>query len=187
MMSDLDILHQMIQDTAKVDIQESYGKYMLTLDEPSVHDCSVNIYGVPKDTLAIRVDAFKAPDSIFKGEKGECKRADYMIVSCKNNKNVVLFLEMKKNKGSNPEIVQQLSGALCFFRYCREIAKMFWTQKNFLKDISHRFISIGHISIAKKPTRITRQSDIHDQPNKMLKIAWPGRLEFNHLVGKIKS
>ena len=90
---------------------------------------------------------------------------------------------MKKTKDSFKEIVQQLYGAMCFVCYCREIGKCFWKEKRFMQEYQHRFISIGHISISKKCTRITRTSSKHDTPESAMKIDWPNKLQFNHLAG----
>ncbi len=67
------------------------------------------------------------------------------------------------------EIIQQLKGAQCFLAYCQEIGKTFWNESDFLKKYKQRFVSIGHTSIIKRKTRITRESGKHDQPEKMLK------------------
>jgi len=175
-MSDIDILHQMIKDSAKLSCDK---RVILTeFEEP---DSSVSISGLPKETIVIKADVFKSPDTMFNGSFGECRRADYVIVAEK--KKVILCIEMKAKKGSEKEIIQQLTGAQCFIAYCREIGKAFWNRKNFLDDYAYRFVSIGHTSIPKRPTRISRKTGVHDFPKRMLKIDWPHDLQFNHLAG----
>jgi hypothetical protein len=90
---------------------------------------------------------------------------------------------MKKTKDSLKEVIQQLAGARCFLRYCQEIGKFFWDDKNFLNDYQHRFVSIGHTSIPKRKTRVLRRLAKHDTPENVMKIDWPHRLQFNRLVG----
>jgi hypothetical protein len=68
--------------------------------------------------------------------------------------------------------------------YCQNIGKCFWNKPDFLDAYHYRFVSIGHISIAKQPTRSKRSTGIHDRPENMLKISSPNHLEFNHLAGK---
>ena len=52
-----------------------------------------------------------------------------------------------------------------------------------LRDYKSRFISIGHTSLAKKKTRITRNTVAHHTPETAMKIDWPNYLQFNQLAG----
>jgi len=183
-MTDIEILDQMIKDTAKVPL-ENYGKKnKVILTEPQHANSSATIFGVPDDAIVIKADAFISPDTVFGGSRGECKRADFVIVADTGNKRVILCIEMKATKAPKKEIIQQLKGSRCFIAYCKEIGRAFWDERNFLHGYAYRFISIGHTSIPKRKTRITRQSGTHDRPDKMMKIAWPNNLRFNHLAGK---
>jgi hypothetical protein len=139
---------------------------------------------MPHNSIVVKADAFKSPDSVFQGTKGECKRADFVIVADCGNKKVIVCIEMKAGKDSEKEIVRQLTGARCFMVYCQEIGKSFWREQDFLKGYAYRFVSINRISIAKSKTRIDRHPSLHDRPDRMLKISSPHRLEFNHLAGK---
>ncbi|NEP60630.1 MAG: hypothetical protein F6K31_27135, partial [Symploca sp. SIO2G7] len=120
------------------------------------------------------------------GKRGECKRADFVIIADTDNKKVrkvILCIEMKAGKGgTESEIIQQLKGAQCFVAYCREIGQLFWNQKNFLKGYEYRFVSLRDISIAKKTTRTSAKIGTHDCPERMLKITSPHHLQFNRLV-----
>ncbi|WP_052700489.1 hypothetical protein [Methylocucumis oryzae] len=90
---------------------------------------------------------------------------------------------MKESKDSRKEIAQQLAGAQCLVHYCQEIGKVFWQQPDFLEGYAYRFVSLGHIKLAKRKTRMSRVTDVHDHPDKMLKIDWPHYLQFNQLAG----
>ena len=182
-MPDMDILNQMIKNSAKVQLSEHYGRRRVTLSEPQQRRSSTEIYGLPENAIVIKVDTFKSPDTVFAGSNGECKRADFVILSNAGVKKVIVYIEMKATKGPAKEIIQQLKGAQCFISYCREIGTSFWNEPNFLKGYQNRFISIGHTSIPKRKTRIIRESGRHDQPEKMLKIDWPHHLQFNQLAG----
>lgn len=182
-MPDITTLHQMIKTTAKLPLVDNYNRKSVKLTEPQQPSSSVTINGIPENAIVIKADAFQSPDAVFNGSRGECKRADYVIIANAGSKKIILCIEMKTTKGSRLKIVQQLMGAKCFVTYCQEIGKTFWNQINFLNDYNYRFISIGHTSIAKRKTRIDRKSGVHDEPEKMLKIDWPHHLEFNRLAG----
>ncbi len=179
----MDILNQMIKDPAKVKLSEYYGRMQVALSEPQQSRSSTEIYGLPRDAIVIKVDAFTSPDSVFAGTNGECKRGDYAIIADIGGKQVIIFIEMKATKGSTQDVIKQLKGARCFIAYCREIGKAFWREQDFLGKYQERFVSIGHTSIPKRRTRITPTSGKHDQPEKMLKIDWPHHLQFNQLAG----
>lgn len=182
-MTDLELLGQMIKNNARVPLTFVDRKATVVLYEPQDPGVSVTISGIPDNAVVIKVDAFKSPDTIFSGTKGECKRADFVIIANTVNKKVIVYIEMKKNKSSRTEVTEQLTGALCFIRYCQEIGRCFWKEKEFLKNYKNRFISLGHISIAKRRTRIDRSYGKHDSPEKMMRIDWPRKLQFNHLAG----
>lgn len=180
-MTDMDILSQMIKNTAFVQPEKEYRKLFVRLSEPQAPDSSATIRNLPADAMVIKVDAFRSPDVIFNGKNDECKRADYVIIS--TEKKCIIYIEMKRTKGEWDQIVKQLLGSQCFVKYCQEIGKNFWNENGFLDGYKSRFISIGHTSIAKRKTRITRNAERHDTPEKAMKIDWPHHLQFNQLAG----
>ncbi len=182
-MPDIEILLEMIKDDARLGVVNCNGKNQVTLVEPQNDKGSVVVFGLPDDIVVIKADMFTSPDSVFCGSKGECKRADFVMVANSGKKRVIVCIEMKARRDSAKEIVQQLAGTRCFMAYCQEIGKTFWQKKDFLNDYVYRFVSIGQISIAKKQTRMTRHAGLHDRPERMLKIAWPHHLQFNQLAG----
>jgi len=74
-------------------------------------------------------------------------------------------------------------GARCFIEYCQKVGRVFWNENSYLACYEERFISIGHTSIAKRKTRITRIEKQHDTPGRAMKIDWPNYLQFNRLAG----
>lgn len=188
-MSDFKILREMIKENAMTPITEWNGRKSVTLAEPKQPDASVTISGLPEDAIVIKADAFAAPDSIFAGSKGECRRADYVIIAHVDqqpSRKVILYIEIKAGQEQENEIIQQLKGAHCFVAYCREVGKTFWNRKDFLNGYQNRFISIVHARGTKYKTRINKAHGIHDRPERLMKISYPGRLEFNHLAGASK-
>lgn len=182
-MSDLEILNQLIKHSARIPLQLKDEKYMVVLTEPDAPDSTVTICGIPQDSIIIKVDEFKSPDHVFHGTKGECKRADFVIISGSETKKRILFIEMKRTSALAHEIQKQLGGALCFIHYCREIGKHFWKDRDFLKDYQPRFAYFLHTSVLKMPTRIDRCAPKNDTPDKALRISSPYKQQFNQLVG----
>lgn len=184
-MSDIAILNEMIKNSARipVEVDAFTTKKFVKLTEPQEPSSIVTIYNLPDDAIIVKVDKFEV-DKIFQGAKDECKRADYVVISRSGGKKRIIYIEMKKTKDSEKQIIAQLKGATCFVSYCKEIAKVFWGERDFLTGFQPRFVSFGHTgSINKKKTRVERTAACHDTPERMLKIHWPNRTEFNQLAG----
>lgn len=180
-MSDTRILTEMINDSALVQLEYEYGKPFVRLIEPQLPDSKATIRNLPVDAVVIKVDAFRPPDDVFKGNNGECKRADYIIISAEMK--CIIYIELKRTTGSWNQIVKQLLGAQCFIGYCREVGKGFWYESTFLNSYRNRFICIGHTSIAKRKTRITRKHKLNDTPENAMRIDWPHKLQYRMLAG----
>ncbi|CAN2041057.1 hypothetical protein GMMP15_260015 [Candidatus Magnetomoraceae bacterium gMMP-15] len=128
MTNDLNILYELIRKDAMISIEDGdYGKKAVTLSEPKCEDhkgYSVVIRNMPENAVVIKADAFPSPSKIFSNSRGECKRADFVIITNieKRARNLIIFIEIKKGKGgSEKEIIQQLKGAQCVVAYCRSI------------------------------------------------------------------
>jgi hypothetical protein len=174
-MDDFEILNLMIQEKAKVKLDESNSS------KPKVILAEGNLY-----SATILGDAFVAPKQIFNGKNGECKRADFIIIArLDERRKYVVFIEMKACASTSKEweIIQQLQGIQCLFAYCREIGRVFWKEPNFLNTYQSRFVSIRNIGSSEQPTR-ARKIPIHDRPESMLKLNSTS-IYFNKLVGKL--
>src|SRR5690554_1043540 len=117
------ILNQMIKKEALLELTKNYEKFTAVLTEPKDKDSRVEIRGVPENTIVIKLDSFPDTRTLFNGSRGECKRADYIIISDYNGKKRILFIEMKKTKAQEKDLVKQLKGAACVISYCKEVAK----------------------------------------------------------------
>jgi len=179
-MSDIEILQQMISKKAKIQVSK---RKIVTLTEFQETDSRVEISGIPSSSIILKMDSFPPPEHFFACSKGECKRADYAIIAKSGNKKRILYIEMKKTQDPEKDIIRQFKGAECVMTYCKNIAETFYNAKNFLKDYKPRFVAFYHTSIRKRKTRVDRKASKHNRPEKMLKIQWPKRMQYNHLVG----
>lgn len=188
-MPDLAVLYELVKEEAQVPLTTtSYGKQTVVLQESTPRgdiQYSIEIRGVPNDAIVIKTDRFPAPDRIFTCQRGECKRADYVIVAYSDKGNFILHIEMKKGRGRFRDIVDQLKGSACFLSYCRDIGRRFWQQPDFLgSGYKHRFVTIREIGTDRRPTVEKPQSGLHDSPENPLKIGGKVHLHFRELVLK---
>lgn len=178
----IEVFRKMINSYAIVQLTAKHSKYSITLTEPALVDSSVEISGVPYNSIAIKIDKFPSPDKLFAGGNGECKRADFALIADNGSKKRIIIIELKRTKTSRNHIEEQLKGAACVIEYCKEIAKRFYNCDNVLSGFEIRYVSFCHTSIAKKKTRIDRSSRIPNEPNKMMKISSPNYINFNLLA-----
>lgn len=179
MMSDMKILSELILESALISHENEHGKPVIKLQEAGVKNSVSFIRNIPSDTIVIKADEFSAPKSFFKGNKGECKRADFIIIS--EEKKVILYVELKAGVKDAGHIVKQLKGASCVISYCKEIGTQFWSERRFLDGYAHRYVGMVNLSVSKKPSR-HKSSPLHDSPEKFLKISSPHNLQFNQLA-----
>ena len=189
MMPDLDILRELIRDdTLVIAANDLHGRDVLVLEETRAKPAyAVTIRGLPGAVLAIKADEFPVPR--FRGDRGERKRADFIIFAWTATRNWIIYVEMKGGKThSEKDIEHQLMGAQCLVAYCRAAGQVFWERaEDFLEEANYqqRFVSVKEIGVNKQPTRRRNRPGLHDTPRNMLKIVAPGNSEvrFRRLIG----
>jgi hypothetical protein len=193
-MFDIEILKKMLDPSMMVCLQEkqegTHIRYSVILEETQ-DNYSVSIGGMPNpnEVIIINADKFKVVPHVFNKNNGQRKRADFVIIANTKNEKIILCIELKKRKKSQEWIVKQLKGAKCFIIYCQALVKNFWEKHDFLDGYEYRFVTIGHINTNKTTTRTNNRkgdnsstSEIHDSPEKMLKIKYSNSLQFNRLI-----
>ena len=189
MISDLDVLQELIDERALVPLEEThYGKKTVVLGESGSQvgiQYSIKIKGIPDDAVVVKTDMFSSPEGIFSCQRGECKRADYVIVTNSETANFIVHVEMKRGEGNAGEIIDQLKGSECFIAYCRAIVCRFWQQSGFLDRYESRFVTFRKIRTRKSRTRESRSSVLHDVPERMFRISDVGNggeVHFGRLI-----
>lgn len=182
-MNDVDVLRDLLrEDTLAATEQSSSGKATVVLAESEGPPYELSVTGVPYDTIAFKTDRFPPPTCVFNNRKGECKRADFVIVSSDEKERWIIYVEMKRGAGERDDIERQLRGARCVVAYCRAIVEEFWQSSGFLQDYDERFVIVREIRIDKRPTREGKRP-VHDNPKHMLPLTAPnGILRFVNLL-----
>ena len=103
---------------------------------------SYKIRSVPNDSIAFKSDKFpNTKEVFFSGEKNECKRADYVLVS--DSKRTVMIFELMQSKiKTNEEVIAQLKGARCILDYCASISSAFLNEKDIFADYDYRYYKV---------------------------------------------
>ena len=180
-MSDLDVLKRLIQGKALITLEDHYnGKKKVTLREPQTENSYLELHNVPYDSLVIDLDSAFSNDNFFQGSQGECKRADFIIVSEDIKK--IVFIEMKRATAPLKNIIKQLKGSLCAFEYTQSIIKHFFGKNDYLRDYEHRYVSVTQTGLKKRKTEMTPTAGRHDAPEKPLKLSWANQIQFKMIA-----
>lgn len=182
-MSSSAILASMLHSCSLLDLEEDIsGKKKVRLVEKQCTDSVIEILHLPSDTFVLDLDKAFNTERLFHGKSGECKRADYLLIS--ESAERVLFIEMKRSGSQANEIALQLRGALCAFEYCQIIAREFFQEREFLNHYQKRFIAILHTTGRKSQTAVSRniESGSHCTPNNFLRISGRQTLQFRQLA-----
>ena len=173
-MNDIEILREMLvcNDEVQVPLQQGQGRSLSVALTDKQADTTVRITGLPDDSIVIGAETFKTPVYVFKGLKGERKRADFVIVSHdKKGRKWIICIEIQTQDSKTARhVTEQLKGAICVVRYCQSIGKEFWKENDFLNDYEFRFISMVYTSINKKGTQYKAPNSLWDSPEKFWKI-----------------
>ena len=189
LVNDIEILQELLVSGTQIPLQPGPGRPSVILTDIQAKS-SLEIKGVPHDSIAIRAEDFEDPLTVFNGSKGERKRADYLIVSNEGGRKWIICIETQAgNRKSRSHVESQLKGALCFVKYCRCIGRSFWDNPEFLDDYQFRFISVVDLN-PNRETKTTRpyspyiqsQRQLHNSPESYLKIFGSSNLYFNKLI-----
>jgi hypothetical protein len=185
-MTDCEIFKEMLREEVLKDICietiKKHQNWSAELDEKQSSDCryTVTIGRVPSDLIIIKADAFPACLDFFKGKNGECKRADYILIS--EARRIVIFIEMKAGGGRG--VLRQLKGASCLLKHCRDIGTQFWGEEKFLNGYEYSFVSIRRISISKTLTKQRQKSysKNHDTPETYKQLTGRNYFDFTEVI-----
>ena len=183
--NDIQRLREMLIDRLQVGLQRQEQDRSSVELTDLTSGTIVKIKGLPSDSIVIRADAFKDPLTIFNGTKGECARADFVIVSNDEHEGKwIICIETKGGNKTRPKITAQLKGAKCFISYCRCIGKSFWEPEEFLDGYEYRFVSIVRLNKIKKQQTQPFHSigRLHNRPDLFLKIFQTPILHFRKLI-----
>ena len=186
LVNDIQILREMLNPDSQVILQSGQGRSSVQLTD-SQSGMTVEVKGLPQNSIVIRAEDFENPLAIFNGAKGERKRADFVIVSNDESKRkwIICIETQARDSKLASHVVQQLKGAYCFVKYCKCIGKLFWESGEFLDNYQYRFVSIVDINFNRSKRRTQpRQSvgKLHDRPNAFLKISRSRTLHFSKLI-----
>ena len=164
------ILSELIADNVIIPIVSSSSSSNEVILTENIDNTpySIKIKGLPKEILILKADEFPALLKFFKGSQGESKRADYIILTNIKNKRIAIFLELKSGNPDNKDIINQLKGAFCLYKYLQKVGQVFWGCTDFLMDYEIKFVVIKETpqktKLNKKATKFIRENLVSTIP-----------------------
>ena len=188
-MNDIQILREMLTPDVQVTLQSGQGRSSVQLTDLQ-SGATVEIKGIPPDSIVIRAEDFENPLTIFNGTKGERKRADFVIVSNdeRGRKWLICIETQEMDAKLASHVIQQLKGAYCFISYCKCIGKSFWESEEFLDGYEYRFISIVDLNFNRSRRRTQpfhSIGELHERPDVFLKISQSPIIYFRKLIDPV--
>ena len=183
-MNDIEILKEMLVSDAQVPLQQRQGRPSVERTDTQA-STTVEIKGLPHDSIVIRAEDFKDPLTVFKGLKGERRRADFVIVSNKEGGKWIICIETQAGHSKTAAHVEaQLKGAQCFISYCKCIGRSFWEWEEFLDGYEYRFVSMAYTSMHKRSTHPNKPRPSGSCPEKVLKLLGKSH-HFRKLIQRV--
>ena len=192
-MNDIEILREMLVCDVQIPLQREEGRPSSVELTDRQANTTVEIKGLPHDSIVIRAEDFKGPLTVFQGSKSERKRADFVIISNEERGKWIICIETQAGNSKDPAHVEaQLKGAQCFISYCKCIGRSFWEWEEFLDGYEYRFISMVDINSNKETKRTRHYSPhiqptggLHDTPDAFLKVLRSPSLYFRKLLHEV--
>ena len=132
----IDIIRKLLDSSAVIVPTDDSGVLEIRLKEtdPKAKLRLVQIRGVPKNTLLIKVDGAAPLNALLSAEKGIRQRCDYVLLTEKKNAPVLIYCEMKSTSVSSSEVTRQFKGGVCIVQYFNSLMREFLGVSNFFDD-----------------------------------------------------
>ncbi len=182
-MESLDALRELLVDDIQGEFGDEHGVHYARLRErsPEAKMKKVNIHGVPEGSILIKLDRYEQPSTLFRNDKGQRQRCDYVLFTMVNGRGFALFIELKSGKVKKSEIIRQFKGAECIIDYCHAALKRFHNHDKLLNTFSKRFIVFYKPRVAKQRTRPKLSAD-NTSPQKAMKYPNPHNPSLKSLL-----
>jgi len=117
---------------------------------------------------------------LFSGINREARRCDYILITSRDNKKRVLFIELKSYNFSKREVDEKFMATEAILNYCSTILDKFYGEKNIMKSVEKRFVLFYKSRINKRNTRNGRRN--YETTDSIFKVSNPREVPFNSLI-----
>lgn len=163
------------------------GSFVARLREtdPSAGLKAVDIRGVSKDAVLLKMDVGAPPADMLRKELGQRCRCDYVLLTEFQGVRYLVYIDLKTSAGGRlPKggLEKQFRGARCMLVYLDAIIDVFHKRRGFFKSFDEqRYVAFYKPRLYKMPTRPVAVRN--DCPERFLKYPNPIRPTVGELVG----
>jgi hypothetical protein len=151
------------------DRRGAYAK--LSETDPGAALKKVVIRDLEPNSCLIKLDEISLPSRMFNSDRECAKLCDYLLLTEKDGRKLILFLEMKSGCPKIEDIRNQFKGAKCLINYWASIMQTFYPEMDNVSNYNPRFVYFckdGQPNFS----RVVR-AEIHSSPEKALKVTNP--------------
>lgn len=145
----------------------------------------VDICGVSKDSILLKMDIGAPPADLLKHELGQRCRCDYVLLTEYKGLRLIVYIDLKTAAGGHlhkGELVQQFKGACCMTKYLEAILELFHAKKDYFGAFpERRYVVFYKPRLQKNPTRPLPFKN--NKPESFLRYPNPIRPKIGELVG----
>ena len=184
------VLHNLLMPNmfGKIDRAENPWVAILEEHELGAKLPRVDICDVPNDSVLIKMDGSKEPDTLFHEHNGQRKRCDYLLITTVNGIKTLLFVEMKSDNISNTEVVQKFLASQCLWDYIASMLDRFHSYPgmssayvDIFSSYEKRFVRFQTKNMNKRGTRRVPFKDGRS-PERMKVFSNPKSKSLNELL-----
>lgn len=182
---DLNVVLDLLVENMLGEFGQENGRRFAQLKECGVDAKlkTVRIFDIPDNSILINLDRYRQPETLFKDNRGQRTRCDYVLLTTFNHLPCMLFIEMKSRSVSDKEILKQFKSSECLMDYCNAVLNRFHEQNDLLKSFHKRFVVFYKPrSTPKRPSRPPCPSSSNDKPDNALKYPSPRNPTLGCLV-----
>ncbi len=154
-MCDIEILAELLEESLFVEKSNKSGKQYYVLKEKG-EDAKlkhVELLDIHENSILLNIDEVDPPNSLFKWDRGQRRRCDYILIFHHKITKYIIYIELKSTDFSKQKIEQQFKGAQCLIDYCSSVLKRFHECENLFDQYEERFVLFYHYSGKKRPTK----------------------------------
>ena len=153
-MTDGSVLQALFSSSLIEKSGEENGRCFVTLREEGKDATLRNfrLFDLSKDAVIIKLDDSGVPHGLFSGDKGECRRCDYVVFTSLQGKKLMLFVELKSTKIDKSDVIKQFKSSECIMDYCNSVSNIFYARQKLFDEYEKRFVLFHKVRLAKRPT-----------------------------------
>lgn len=184
-MIDINAIEALIDSKAIVGVEDRFGRPRLILKESGTDAKLKKVFvgGIPRDSVLIKLDGAKPLNALLAKDFGLRCRCDYVLLTERNGRKILVFCELKSERFSHPEVSAQFKGGKCLVRYFESLLQEFHGRRGVLPASEDWYYVLFYKDSTRK--RTTKNQNVRGGRSeiKFCKYPNPSLVDLRDIVG----